>query len=249
MIGRCARAGRIALAFLIPDACLSCGAPLEDRGRDLCPECRGSLVARLRAVRLPAPTGAAGAPQESCPPALTAGPIALFALTFDGPTRALVHALKYEGRAGCADELAAAVGPIAGRLAMGAVDAIVPVPLHPVRLRERGFNQAELIARRLAPFVGAPVEPAWLRRVRPTTTQTDLPRNERLANVRLAFEADGNLPAGKRALLVDDVVTTGATLATAAAALERVGAACACFAVAGTKLVDREPARPLSFRF
>jgi ComF family protein len=230
MIGHCARAGRALLAFLLPDACLSCGDPLQDRERNLCPVCRGSLAARLRTVPLP-------------------GAVALYALPFDGPARALVHALKYEGRACAADELAAAVGPVIGPLVRGAVDAIVPVPLHAVRLRERGFNQAELIARRLAPFVGAPVETAWLRRVLPTRTQTDLPRRDRLANVRLAFAAGDGPAAGMRTLLVDDVVTTGATLTAAAAALERAGAACTRFAVAGTKPVDRKAAGPLSFRF
>jgi ComF family protein len=194
------------------------------------------------------PEDPAGAPPGSVERAAGAGAPTVFALAFDGPTRALVHALKYEGRPGAADELAAAVGPAVGRLARGVVDAVVPVPLHAVRLRERGFNQAELLARRLAPFAGAPVETAWLRRVRPTRTQTDLPRRDRLTNVRLAFEADGRTPAGRRALIVDDVVTTGSTLAAAAAALERAGVTCTCFAVAGTKPVDKGAARPLSFR-
>lgn len=249
MIERSARAGRMVLAFLLPDACLSCGGPLGDRERNLCPVCRGSLVARLRAVRLPAQAAPPDAPSVSTAPAGGAGAVALYALAFDGPARALIHALKYEGRPGAAGELATSVGPLVGRLARGVVDAVVPVPLHAVRLRERGFNQAELIARLLAPFVGAPVETDWLRRVRPTRTQTELRREDRLANVGRSFTADGGRASGRRALLVDDVVTTGATLAAAAAALDRAGAECACFAVAGTKPVDREAAGPLSFWF
>ncbi len=243
MIRHCARAGRALLAFLLPDACLACAAPLGDGERNLCPACRGTLTARLRALPLPA---AVSAEQEAAGPSGQLPAAALFALAFDGPARALVHALKYEGRPSAADDLAEAVGPLVGRAARGAVDAIVPVPLHAVRLRERGFNQAEIIARRIAPFVGAPVEASWLRRVRPTRTQTDLSRTERLANVRLAFEACGDPAAGRRLLLVDDVVTTGATLAAAAAALGAAGAECACFAVTGTKPVDKGAGGPLS---
>jgi predicted amidophosphoribosyltransferase len=101
------------------------------------------------------------------------------------------------------------------------------VPLHPVRARERGFNQAELLAAELAAAAGLAVLPA-LRRVRPTRPQVGLAAAERAGNVRDAFAADASrapLLRGRGALLVDDVFTTGATLESAAAALRAAGAA------------------------
>ncbi|MBM3307459.1 MAG: ComF family protein [Candidatus Eisenbacteria bacterium] len=234
LVGPCARIGRALLAFVLPDACLVCGTPLEGGERDLCARCR--LVLRPAAPRaLPLPTLEGG---EDAPRPETE--FAAYALDFDGPARALVHALKYQGRRGVADTLAAIIGPLVANLPGAGVDAIVPVPLHPVRLRERGFNQTDLIAGGLARFAGAPVQTAWLRRARPTRTQTDLSRADRIRNVRGAFAA-GRALQGTRLLLLDDVVTTGATLASAASALRRAGASCECFAVAGAKLVDKTP--------
>jgi len=164
-----------------------------------------------------------------------------YALPFDGPARALVHALKYSGRRGAADALVSAAAADARAAASAGVDALVPVPLHPSRRRERGFNQAEVLARGLAGVLGVPVAEGCLARTRPTRTQTGLDRRERAVNVRGAFEA-APPPGTGRVLLVDDVVTTGATLSEAAGALAAAGVRCSCFAFVGANRVDT-PAR------
>jgi ComF family protein len=103
------------------------------------------------------------------------------------------------------------------------VDALVPVPLAPARERERGFNQAALVADELARALGRPVRRRWLRRARPTRPQSDLSAAERWANVRNAFQAAPAV-AGHHVLVVDDVLTTGATAAECARALRAAGA-------------------------
>jgi ComF family protein len=108
-------------------------------------------------------------------------------------------------------------------------DALVPVPLHPVKEREREFNQAERLAQQLGSAIGLTVQPKWLRRVRATQSQTRLNREERHQNMHKAFEAspDGCLK-GKRVVLIDDVMTTGATTSSCAKALKKAGAASVC---------------------
>jgi ComF family protein len=108
-------------------------------------------------------------------------------------------------------------------------DCLVPVPLHPAKEREREFNQAERLARRLAAATEIPVKTGRLRRVRATRTQTLLSREERLQNMRRAF-APGPYPVtkGERVVLVDDVLTTGATTSACAQVLRSLGAGEVC---------------------
>ncbi|HOC56853.1 MAG TPA: ComF family protein [Verrucomicrobiota bacterium] len=121
-----------------------------------------------------------------------------------------------------ADLLIRAAGPALG--AQGP-DIIVPVPLHPTKRREREFNQAERLAKRLGAAMRIPVNKRLLRRVLPTRTQTQLSRQERLANVLNAFAArDGVELNGERVVLLDDVFTTGATTNACAKALIGAGA-------------------------
>ena len=140
---------------------------------------------------------------------------------YDGALREIVHALKYEGRRSLAQPLAELMR-IRGADMLTGADWAVPVPLHPSRRRERGFNQAA----DLASHLGVPVCPA-LRRHRATRTQTELPAARRHANVRGAFavapgSARGYLEASI-VVLVDDVSTTGATLDECARVLKEAG--------------------------
>src|SRR5262249_21837498 len=110
------------------------------------------------------------------------------------------------------------------RLADQHFDLVVPVPLHPARKRERGFNQAELLARELSRSRGLSLGKA-LDRIRYTTTQTQFDRNERMENLKDAFRLrHGCNVQGLRMLLVDDVLTTGSTLSECASVLKRAGA-------------------------
>jgi competence protein ComFC len=111
-------------------------------------------------------------------------------------------------------------------------DVIVPVPLHPARQRERGFNQAALLAERLGPHLGVPVR-SVLQRVRYTTTQTAFDRGERIQNLRHAFRLRKNADVRKLSvLLIDDVLTTGSTLSECARVLKENGARCVYAATA-----------------
>ena len=184
---------------LTPPLCDRCGDPLatwRPAGLPMacCPRCRRSprLVDRARAVGV-----------------------------YDGALRAIVHALKYDGRRSLARPLGRLMRERGADLLDGAA-CVVPVPLHPSRRRQRGFNQAADLARHL----GVPVQPA-LRRVRATATQTGLPAAQRNRNVRGAFAAAGvaRKLSGRAVVLIDDVSTTGATLEACARALKEAGVA------------------------
>lgn len=182
---------------LTPPLCDRCGDPLPawrlvSLPLACCPRCRRGrrLIDRARAI---------GA--------------------YDGALRAIVHALKYEGRRSLARPLGRLMRERGADVLAGAVCA-VPVPLHPSRRRHRGFNQAADLARHL----GTPVVPA-LRRVRATATQTGLPAGRRHRNMRGAFAVTRAAAAlhGSIVVLVDDVSTTGATLEACARALKAAG--------------------------
>jgi ComF family protein len=141
---------------------------------------------------------------------------------YAGPLREAVQRLKFARKPALARPLATLVlEQWAERLP--SVDAVVPVPLARARERERGFNQAGLLAERLAGRLGCRVQARWLARARDTRPQTDLDATERRANVRGAFVASSAV-AGRRLVLVDDVLTTGATVGECARVLRAAGA-------------------------
>ena len=149
------------------------------------------------------------------------------AVCFGPVSRRLVHALKYQDRL----EVAGLVGRLmtrAGREMLGEADLIVPVPLYRGRLWTRRYNQSALLASEISQATGVPAIMDALRRTRPTRAQVGLNIRERRRNVRNAFALDGGrelLVMGKRVVLVDDVITTGATAEACARALLDAGAA------------------------
>jgi competence protein ComFC len=144
--------------------------------------------------------------------------------------RNVIHRYKYERALWFEPFLADLLVREAGReLARGKWDMIVPVPLHPVKRREREFNQAERLGARLGQAVGIPLNTKALRRVEPTQTQTLLNRQERAANMKKAFALrPGAQIKGRRVVLVDDVFTTGATTSACAKVLIAAGAGEVC---------------------
>lgn len=213
-----------ALDFALPASCAGC----DREGDPLCPTCARALDARLE---LPAGTPI-GMPVDLPAPLLQIEWCAPFA----GPVRAALHDLKYRGERRLARPLGLAVARRWGRVGVGAT-LVCPVPVHADRERRRGYDQAALIAEVAAAALGLPCVRA-LERERATTAQFELGREDRAANVAGAFRVRGMVGrgaaqksgashravAGRWVLLVDDVVTTGATLAACAAALEEAGA-------------------------
>jgi ComF family protein len=201
----------------VGQACALCGA--ESGWEPLCAGCRGDLPVLPECCprcALPSPGAAICGTCFRTPPHFD-GTLALW--RYDFPCDRLVHALKYRARLGLA-------GLFAGSLALRPlpeVDLVLPMPLHPKRLRVRGFNQALEIAKGLARRLGRPVAPRGALRVKDTAPQTGLPYGERVRNVRGAFECDLDL-SGRSVGVVDDVMTTGATLNELARVLKRAGA-------------------------
>jgi ComF family protein len=149
------------------------------------------------------------------------------ALRYGDLAREAIHAFKFGGRRTLADPLGDLLAGLGLSALPGAApDVLVPVPLHPRRARERGYNQALLLARRLERAWGVPVVADALRRAVATQPQADLDAAARKRNVRNAFAVNyPELVAGRHVVLVDDVLTTGATAGECAMSLRRAGAA------------------------
>lgn len=189
------------LRLVAPAYCAACGLALVADEDGFCGGC-GLLLDVLPASQRPPREAAAG-------------------YAYGGPLAEAICRLKYGGRTDLAGVLGRRLADLCAAYA-GEVDVVVPLPLHPARLRERGFNQAALLARPVARALGVALDTRSLRRVRPTAVQASLPRPRRLDNVRGAFVAVRSArPA--RVLLIDDVRTTGATLAASADALLAAG--------------------------
>jgi ComF family protein len=136
------------------------------------------------------------------------------------PVDGLIQSCKYGGRL----STIRALSEMLRRCKPPQADLIVPMPLSPQRLRERGFNQALELARAVAPSIAAPVDAALCVKIRETSPQTRLPWQERRKNIRGAFVVLGNV-TDRHVLVIDDVLTTGATLNELARGLKRAGAA------------------------
>ena len=169
---------------------------------------------------LPSPGGATCGRCLAEPPRYDA---TVAALSYAFPADTLVHALKFRGELALAALLGSLLSHEISPEGLSAISFIVPVPLSKKRLRSRGFNQAVEIARPIAKAARKPVELTMLERARDTPAQFDLPWAERRKNVRGAFAVSGSV-LGATVAVVDDVMTTGATLDEIAGALKAAGA-------------------------
>jgi ComF family protein len=195
--------------WLLPPRCVLCGGGGQPPALDLCQACEQELPWLVDTDALaPAPSLHCHAPFH-----------------YGFPLTQLVPALKYEGALANARVLGTLLAQSVVRAGLHhGVDAIVPMPLHRSRLQERGFNQSHEIARFVARRLAPPLVPQALRRTRATAPQVGLAREARRDNVRDAFTADAGALRGMRIAVLDDVVTTGSTVAAAAQALVDAGA-------------------------
>lgn len=216
------------LSLIYPPTCVLCGAP-GTGGIDLCGGCRADLpwlgpcCARCALPFAAAPAAAlCGACQRSAPPFVRCRA----AFRYQGPLPVLISGLKFHARMNllrlCGELLAERLQAEPDAPGACLPDAIVPVPLHHRRLRERGYNQSLEIARVVGQRLQLPVAPECCRRVQPTRPQMQLTQHERLHNVRGAFALAAPLPGAHLAIL-DDVVTTGGTAAELTRTLQRAG--------------------------
>jgi len=189
------------LNFIFPPYCRKCGHPLsekEARGKMLCASC-------LRKKRFPFR-------------------LSRSALCYDEASKNLILAFKFMDRTENARLLAAMLKVAGEDIFKAGVDVIVPVPLHYTRLVKRRYNQAALLARELGRYTGLPVDCFSLVRHKKTRPQVEFSGFERVRNVKNAFSVPHpEKLAGKRVVLIDDVLTTGSTLKECAAALKKAG--------------------------
>jgi ComF family protein len=223
-------AAKLALDVALPTLCVACRDPVDGEG--VCADCwaKLSFIAPPFCPRLGIPFVYDPGPDMlsmeaiANPPAYTR---ARAAVRYDDVARTLVHAFKYQDRT----DLAPAMGrwmARAGRELLDDADALVPVPLHWRRGWSRRYNQSGALARIIEQHAGVPVAAEALRRIRPTEQQIGLSRPQRASNVQGAFKVAPDrqqLIAGRRVVLIDDVLTSGATVDACARALLRAKAA------------------------
>jgi|WetSurMetagenome_2_1015567.scaffolds.fasta_scaffold97381_2 ComF family protein len=206
-----------------PPLCFSCGTVLPQACRIVCPFCAASMRSVVREDPL-----FTSARERLCADGVVDDLFSLFVFEKGGGVQTLLHQLKYAGatsigrwmgeRIGCAIQR--------GEFVSG-IDAVVPVPLHTAKRRERGYNQSEQIATGICRATGLPPKPGLVRRVHHTQTQTALGFDERKRNMEGAFAVprrQGGRVEGCGLLLVDDVITTGATIRSCAQVLRSAGA-------------------------
>ncbi len=211
------------LNLVYPSECPFCGRPPRSRRLSpICPDCFRSIEkyngpsCRLCAAPLPSEYGRlCGVCLKERPPFSRAICFGLY----EDALKEAINRFKFFG----AKRLSAPLGELLLRLELPPADCIVPVPLEPHGLRERGFNQTLLLSRVLSKATGIPVKTGVLYKTRRTLPQVGLSRAERAANLKGAFAVRGRLD-GKKVILLDDVMTTGATLRECSKALLRAGA-------------------------
>jgi len=217
--------------LIFPGVCARCGVLVGSPETDFCPECAHALThdPHFACPRCTSTVGEHADVSTGCP--RCRGERFHFESAFrlglyDGALRDVILAMKH----GTGESLAECVGRLwarhhAERFRALGVDTVIPVPLHWWRRLRRGYNQTECLSAAVARVIRVPHRPGWLRRRRPTVSQTQLPPSTRKTNVRGAFRAGRRATlAGWTVLLIDDVLTTGSTASEAARALRDGGA-------------------------
>lgn len=209
--------------FVYPPICFVCSLPLQSGERRLCASCWSALkladphndvyqesLFRLRSTRFVEDLAV------------------LYLFEKEGIIQSLLHQLKYSGMTSIGVELGIKLGErICSTIGGTDADALLPVPLHKAKERERGYNQSEYICRGISSVTNIPVLSCLLWRTKYTKSQTQLTSDQRTANVRDAFAVAKRkrpLVSGRRFLLVDDVITTGSTVVECARVLKEYGA-------------------------
>ncbi len=222
--------GRETARIVLHAACVVCGGELPWRARtaSCCAACWASLPAiSASKCRFCAIPWSGDDPDFVCGPCL-ADPLPVDWMEawgcYRGPLERVLRAFKFKRHDFFADPLAELVERMVRRRGDLDFDAVVPVPMHRAKIRRRGYNQAELLARALARRIGVRCQPELLSKTADLDAQSKLARKARATNVRDAFLASARADS-QRILLVDDVCTTGATVRACAAELVRAGAA------------------------
>jgi ComF family protein len=222
---------KVLLDMVYPRNCMGCGIADPETFRYICWDC-WSDAAHIEApfCELCGDPVAGSVDHEficySCSAEKPSFDAARSAARYDGVVGEALRQLKYEKALWLAPDMAELLQNCINAEYTGRkFDLVVPVPLYHVRRRERGFNQSAVLAHELGKRISCKSVPGMLRRIRPTTTQTNLTAPQRLSNVKNAFKSRrAKWLAGRRVLLVDDVMTTGATVNACAKALKKGGA-------------------------
>jgi len=211
------------IKFVYPPICLACGGNLQENERLVCESCWQSIET----------VHAEDESYQQFLAKLTSDGIisrliAPFYFEKEGKLQSIIHGLKYQGYTSLGVKAGYKIGKlIEATDNLPKADALLPVPLHPLKKRERGYNQSELICQGIEEVTGIPVRTDLLRRTKYTVSQTQLSFEERKENVGDAFEINEKRRegiTGKSFILVDDVITTGSTINACARELSNAGA-------------------------
>jgi ComF family protein len=211
----------VILDFIFPPVCLNCRQLLSAHEKFICNPCWEAIERVHPGHPLYCETR-----EKLLASGVVSNLVSCFVFQSEGAVQRLAHAVKYEGF----ETLGVWLGQELGRAIRSAgiqADCLIPVPLHKRKFRERGYNQAELVARGIAELIGLPVRTDIVRRKRFTETQTKLDLEQRRKNMEEAFEIVPGKDievSGKAYIIVDDVITTGATITSCAGEFVSAGA-------------------------